>query len=80
MLDQKHANIEAFQETLLPQLLNEPLMRGKFVIVHEQKVKGAFDTFDAALREAVTRFPVNEFVIQQILEPNSQINFIHAAL
>lgn len=79
MADKKLMNIEFFRAQL-PTLLGNPLLRGKFVVVHDQQVKQSFDTFDSALRFAVSQFPSDEFVIQQVVDDNEAINFLRAAI
>ncbi len=42
---------------------------GKHVIVKDGKLIGAFDTFDAAARDAVQRFGSETFLIRQVGAP-----------
>lgn len=79
MVDKKQMNIEFFRAQLATLLAN-PLLRGKFLVVHDQQVKQSFDTFDSALRYAVSQFPPEEFIVQQVVEDNEVINFLRAAL
>jgi hypothetical protein len=79
MSDQKAANIQFFRSQLT-ELLKNPLLREKFVVVHGQAVKGSFDTFDVALRSALSQFPADEFIIQQVIEDNAVVSFLRAAL
>ena len=37
--------------------IKDPLRAGKFVVIHAEQLKGAYDTFDAALRFASSQFP-----------------------
>jgi hypothetical protein len=39
---------------------------GKFVIFKDGKLQGAFDTFDAAARDAIRRFKEEPFMIRQV--------------
>jgi hypothetical protein len=79
MADKKTENVQYFRSHLA-ELLQQPLLRGKFVVVHDKEVKASFDTFDAALRHAVASFPVTEFIIQQVVEENATVSFLSAAL
>lgn len=79
MVDKKQMNIEFFRAQLAT-LLTNPLLRGKFLVVHDQQVKQSFDTFDSALRYAVSQLPADEFIIQQVVQDNEVINFLRAAL
>jgi hypothetical protein len=46
--------------------------KGKFVVFHGGDFVGAFDTFDNAAREAVSRFGRGPFLIRQVgVEPPS---------
>jgi hypothetical protein len=38
----------------------------KFVIFHGEEFAGAFDTFDAAAREAIKRFGLGPYLIRQV--------------
>jgi hypothetical protein len=75
----KTANITWFRKNL-SDLVKNPLMQGKFVVVYNEEIVAAFDTFDAALREAVARFPSDEFAIQQVIADDEVINLIRVAL
>jgi hypothetical protein len=78
MNDVKTENLAFFFATL-PELLQNPLLRHKFVVVHERTVKAAYDTFAAALRHAVATFPPGEFIIQQVIDDREVIGFLRAA-
>jgi hypothetical protein len=77
--DKKNANIKWFRDHL-GELLSDARLRGKFVVVHDESVKASFDSFNSALREAVTKFPSSEFVVQQVIEDTATINYLRAAL
>jgi len=75
----KEDNIQAFRSKL-PELLTNPLLRGKFVVVHAKEVKASFDTFDAALRHAVANYPTTEFIVQRVIEDSATINYLRPAI
>lgn len=77
--DIQEKNIAFFKENL-NELIKNPLYKHKFAIVHDSEVRGLFDTFDKALSDAVSKFPVNEFIIQQVVSDEETINFIYSAL
>ena len=79
MVDKKATNIQFFRSSL-ETLLQDPILRNKFVVVQDAAIKGAYDTFEAALRFSVANFPPSEFVIQQVINENEVINFLRAAL
>lgn len=61
--DSLRAEIAAFQSQL------EDLQRhhsGKFAIFKSGELQGAFDTFDAAAREAIKRFGDGPYLIRQV--------------
>ena len=43
--------------------------KGKYVIYHDEEFVGAFDTFDTAAREAVSRFGRGPYLIRQVGAP-----------
>jgi len=70
MTDELASNVEWFR-TNRDRLLADSLTRGKFVVVHDREIKGRFDTFATALRDAAARLPLGEFAIQQVIEPST---------
>lgn len=62
----KEENVRHFRQRL-PDLLDDPLLREKFVVIHDERVKGAFDTFGVALRFALANFPMFEVIVQQVV-------------
>jgi hypothetical protein len=55
--------IAAF-ESMRPDLEAKSL--GKWVVVHDRKLIGVYDSFDAAAKEAVHRFGRGPYLIRQI--------------
>ena len=78
MDEAKLKNLEYFKREL-PQLLADPLMKDKFVIIHDEKIQSSNDTFQAALRFAVNNFPHSEFVIQHVIDDTKINNFLNPA-
>jgi hypothetical protein len=74
--EQQKGNLKFFEENL-EKFLTDPLMKRKHIIIHDQQVVGIFDTFDAALVNAVQTLSEGEFVIQQIIGKNDIINFLY---
>lgn len=75
--DQK-ANLDFFKQKL-PALLTDPIYKNKFVIIHQQELNGFYDSFEMALTVAVSKFPKHEFVIQQVISEDENINFLFSA-
>lgn len=44
---------------------------GKHVVIKNGELQGAFDTFDAAARDALQRFGVGPYLIRQVGAPES---------
>ena len=64
--EKQKENFVYFQH-VLPELISDPLMIGKHAIVYDSTIKGVFDSFEAAYREACSRFPAG-FIVQQIVD------------
>lgn len=77
--DTNKKNIEFFKREL-PHLLNDVAYQGKFVVIHDAKISNVYDSFESALMFAVSKFPPNEFIIQQVIDENNRINFIRSAV
>jgi hypothetical protein len=76
--EKQKENLKFFDDQL-ENFLVDPLLKRKYIIIHNQKIAGFFDTFDAALTKAVQTLPEREFVIQQIIGKNDIINFLFPA-
>ena len=61
-------------------LVKDPLYLHKFVIVLPDGIRGVFDTFGAALEEAVGKYPENGYIIQQVIPDGEIINFLYPAI
>lgn len=72
-------NIDYFQAEL-PRLLQDVAYKGKFVIIHDAKINGVFDSFEAALTDAVAKFRPNDFIIQEVIDEKERANFIRSAV
>ena len=44
---------------------------GKFVVIKDGQLVGAYDTFDAAAREALSKFGPEPFLIRQVGGPDT---------
>jgi hypothetical protein len=77
--EKQKENITFFHENLETWAAN-PLYKLKFVVIVEKEMKGLFDTFDAALNDAVAKFPSGDYIIQQIISEQETVNFLYPAL
>jgi len=75
---QKEA-LDFFQKNL-EDWANNPLYKFKYIIVYNNEVSGIFDTFDAALIDAVAKYPRDAFIIQQVIREDEVVNFIYSAV
>jgi hypothetical protein len=62
-LDTEIAAFESRREEL------EKYHSGKYVVFYGDEMVGAFDTFDAAAREAISRFGRGPYLIRQVGAP-----------
>jgi len=79
MSDPKKENMAFFNQNL-ENFLSDSKLKHKFVVIHNKEVKGYFDSFSIALEYASVNFPVEEFVVQQVIGEDEQINFIRSAI
>lgn len=63
----------------LPSLLSDPLKTGKYAVISNLAVKGLFDTFETAYREACLKF-ADGFIVQQIIDERKIANFLSPAV
>ena len=60
-------------------LLENPIYRQKYALIHDQKIDGVFDTFENALNDAVSKFQPYEYVIQLVISKNETSGFLYSA-
>jgi len=77
-MNNKQKNITFFERELSQLLLN-PIYKNKFVVIFNEQIVGSYDTFETALQFALSQYPSNEFIIQQVIDEKEQINFLWAA-
>lgn len=76
MLSEKQKANYQFFESQLQEYLKNPLTKGKYGIFCNQELQGLFDSFDAAYSEACTKYPTDEFIIQQIVDSSTVVEFL----
>ena len=77
-MPEKEKNI-AYFESELPRLLNDLAYKGKYLVIHGQKIQGTYDSFESALGFALSKFSPDEFAIQRVMGQGEQIDFLRAA-
>jgi len=78
-LSNEQRNNYAYFQQELPSLLSDPLKTGKFAIISDLTVKGLFDTFETAYREACIKF-ADDFIVQQIIDERKIVNYLSPAV
>ena len=78
-MELREENIKYFKENL-QRLLQDVAYNGKFVIIHNAKIEGVYDSFNDALNFAVSKFDSSDFIIQQVIDEKDRINFICSAV
>ena len=63
----------------LDKWLKDLAYKGKHVVIYEQKVQHIQDEFAQAFQYAVSHFPREEFIIQQVVSEDSINNFLSPA-
>lgn len=64
----------------LGELLADPRLNGKFVVVSGCAIKGFHDTFQAAYEAALSEFQPGSFIVQQVVGENDTVSFLAAAV
>ena len=72
-------NYKYFQDNL-ETFLADPLYESKFLVIHEEEVKKAFDTFPAAFEYASVHLPEGKFIIQEAIDESKRINILKSAV
>jgi hypothetical protein len=65
-------NVHWWRHVMLPGLLKEPLMRGKWILVAHMMLQAHHDTFDQAMTNARANFKPGEFLVQLVVENEFQ--------
>ena len=64
----------------LKEFIKDPIYKFKFAVIFDKKIVGIYDTSEAAIEEAAAKWPIGEFIIQQIISDDEEINFLFPAL
>ena len=78
-LTEKQQDDLKFFYSQLNTLLENPLYRHKFALIHNKKIEGVFDTFENALNDAVSKFQPCDYVIQQVISKTEASGFLYSA-
>ena len=80
MLTSKQQENYKFFSEHIKDYLNDPILKNKFVIICDGQIKSAYDSFESAYEAACTQFPMEEFIVQQIIDESETIEFIRSAV
>ncbi|GHV60714.1 hypothetical protein AGMMS49587_02990 [Spirochaetia bacterium] len=64
----------------LRDFLSNPLYKLKYMVISNKQIAGVFDSFDAALIDAVSKFSPGEYIIQQVISNDETVNFLFPAI
>jgi hypothetical protein len=64
---EQQTNYEVFQKAL-PEMLTNKFIAGKFAIVYGKEIKTFFSTYREALEYALSKYRVDEFIIQEVAD------------
>ena len=78
LLTEQEKNYEFFQKQLSG-LLADPLKENKYAVIHEESIKGLYDTPSVAYRAACANL-YRGFIIQQIIDESKIINYLSPAV
>jgi hypothetical protein len=77
--EKQNTDIAFFNENLAAWAA-DPLYRHKFAVISGKKLTGFYDTFEAALEAATAMYASGEYIVQQILPEDENVNFLSPAL
>ena len=70
----------AFFQSHLSDYLTDPLIAGKYAVFFQCEMKEVYDTFPSALSSAYAKYPLGQFIIQRIVDPSHDVNFVFSAV
>ena len=80
MLSEAQKRNYKFFEDNLNAYLQDPILRGKYAVLYDEKLQGVYDSFGAAYTAACSGFPTDEFIIQQIINSAEVVEFLWTAV
>lgn len=80
MLSEAQKQNYAFFEKNLCSYLDDPILKGKYAVFFNEKLQGAYDSFEAAYNAAYANYPSGDFIIQQIVNAAEVVEFLWTAV
>ena len=71
----REKNLNFFYENLR-KYLDDPNLINKYLVIHDIKIIKSFSSFAEALKYSEGRLPENEFIIQQVIDEEENVNFL----
>jgi len=78
-LTEKQQENLTFFYNKLNELLENPLYRHKYALIHDNTIDGIYDTFENAITDAASKFQPGDYVIQQIISQTEVSGFLYSA-
>lgn len=78
MWDKKRENADFFYNHL-SKWLDDVAYKNKHLVICEKKVHHVCDRFEDALDYASAHLPADEFIIQQVVDQDGQVEFLRLA-
>jgi hypothetical protein len=78
LTEKQQAELEFFYSKL-DELLEDPLYRHKYALIHDKKIEGIFDNFENAITDAASKFQPCDYVIQHIISNAEVSGFLYSA-
>ena len=69
LTEEQQKNYDFFMAHLKEYLKN-PTLKNKYAVFYGCNLEGSFDSFSDALSDACDRFPLEDLIIQQIIDPS----------
>ena len=69
-----------YYKSNLSNWLEDELKKNKYVVINNDSIRGIYDTIEMAYDYAVNNLSMGSFIIQRIVDENSIVNFIRAAV
>lgn len=68
-------NIDYFYKNL-SNFLQNPKLSGKYLVINKCQIIESFDNFSSALKFAAGNLPENEYIIQEVIDEEKEVNFL----
>lgn len=77
---EKQNEAAEYFETHLDEWVKNPLLHRKYGIIRDGALVGVFDTAGAAGREAFSKYPERDFIVQHLVLPDEYVHFNYRSM